>query len=164
MKQILLTALLLLGTPIIANEAPSIGLISETQCIEKSLDLIIGVEDIVFDIEGCSEDQIISDLKNVLPEVIGRPVSNDSDLNIEQANLDEVLAALKSQLDEKDMLKVLGFLGEPDSHEFKQKGNFQTHINGSSKNFYLVILYTAQKDKLIMFYKPIENDSSDNEI
>ena len=153
MKQIIFTLALLTSVFTFSNEVPNIGLISETQCIEKSLDLVIGVEDIVFDIEGCSEDQILTDLKTVLPEVNGKPVSTDTELNIEQANLNEVVTALKTELDEKEILQVLGFLGEPDSNDFKQKGQFQTHINGSSKNFFLVILYTADKDKLIMFYK-----------
>ncbi|EQC52787.1 hypothetical protein [Bacteriovorax sp. DB6_IX] len=153
MKKTLLAALMFVSTYVSANQ---IGMISETQCIQKSFELVIGVEDVVFDIAECSEEQIITDLKLVLPEVIGKPVSYESDLMIEQANLDEVLASLKVQLDDKDMLKVLGFLGEPDSHEFKQRGNFQTHINGVSNKFNLVILYTAEKDKLIMFYKSSE--------
>jgi len=157
MKQIIFSAFLFISTYAMANPVQDNGLISETQCISKSLELVIGVEDVVFDINGCAEEEIMTDLKLVLPEIIGRPVSYESDLKIEQANLDEILGPLKDQLGEKEILKVLGFLGEPDSHEFKQKGNFQTHINGISKNFNLVILYTAQKDKMIMFYRPIEN-------
>ena len=171
MKKLFITTLLLLSS--FALQAKEVTGDEQLQCLQRVETKILGLEDneINFNSQDCTQEQIKADLKIALAELFTSTSSTSDTLEVNETGISDVLVTLSKDHPGSEAFplssikKIEEFWTGLDASEIKQKGEFATLINDVKKDYYLVLLYTKEMKDLIVVHKAITKgaDASDDD-
>lgn len=134
------------------------------ECLIALEDKLIGLEskpenELVFISNKCSYADFTKELKEKLQNAL--PVEGEGRLQLllKDEKIDVIMDTLatdhlgSSRFSYEDTKKIEDFYSSTKADSLKQSGNLESLRNDQSDDFYLVLFFNAEKDRLIVIYK-----------
>ncbi|WP_419172290.1 hypothetical protein [Halobacteriovorax sp.] len=133
-------------------------------CLELSQDKLIGLEskpenELVFISNKCSYADFTKELKEKLQAALPFEGEGRLQLSLKDEKINVIMDTLatehvgSSRFSYEDTKKIEDFYSSTKADSLKQSGNLESLRDDQSDEFYLVLFFNAQKDRLIVIYK-----------
>ncbi|WP_412469683.1 MULTISPECIES: hypothetical protein [unclassified Halobacteriovorax] len=161
---------LLLALPIFANTGEQDQQPAPQPCLELTQEKLIGLEskpgnELVFISNKCSYADFSKELKEKLQSAIVGDSETRLQLLLKDEKINIIMDTLatdhvgSTRFSYEDTKKIEDFYSSTKADSLKQSGNLESFREEQSDDFYLVLFFNAEKDRLIVIYKRLTEAS-----
>ncbi|MFG1483735.1 hypothetical protein ABMA79_03980 [Halobacteriovorax sp. HFRX-2_2] len=155
---------LLLALPVFANTGDHGQEPTPKPCLELTQEKLIGLEskpanELVFISNKCSYADFSKELKEGLQKAILGADDSRLQLLLKDEKINVIMDTLatdhvgSTRFSYEDTKKIEDFYSSTKADSLKQSGNLESFREEQSDDFYLVLFFNAEKDRLIVIYK-----------
>ncbi|MFG1485442.1 hypothetical protein [Halobacteriovorax sp. RZ-2] len=155
---------LLLALPVFANTGDQGQEPTPKPCLELTQEKLIGLEskpanELVFISNKCSYADFSKELKEGLQKAILGADDSRLQLLLKDEKINVIMDTLatdhvgSTRFSYEDTKKIEDFYSSTKADSLKQSGNLESFREEQSDDFYLVLFFNAEKDRLIVIYK-----------
>lgn len=163
-KQLIALICLISMSPLLAHDAVNDGNDTPQECLVLTQEKLIGLtskpdNELVFISNKCSYADFAKELKEKLQSALLKEKKGRLQLLLKDEKINIIMDTLatdhmgSTRFSYEDTKKIEDFYTSTKADTLKQSGSFEAFDDEISNDFYLVLFYTAEKDKLIVIYK-----------
>lgn len=155
------------------NDADSVNNVQK--CLELTQEKLIQLEskpsnELVFISNKCSYPDFTNELKDQLQKALPFEGEGRLQLLLKDEKIDVIMDTLatdhvgSTRFSYEDTKKIEDFYSSTKADSLKQSGNLESLTDEQFDDFYLVLFFNAQKDRLIVIYKRLTEVANQDDI